>query len=413
MEPLAPFDIERLRRSWIVGVSGEDFFAKVRDWCRVCQDSLELAPGRASFPSGRSGESSFMRGPEAGPPCFILSEEDPIEFAAAFFAAVWVGQPVALANPRWGANEQAEFERLLREHPVDPGVILIPTGGTTGGVKLAVHDWSSLRAAVAGLRDFLGGGPMHSCCVLPLYHVSGLMQIVRSFLTEGQLRFDDGVTQGFYLSLVPTQLQRALQSVSTLTKIKQAKAVFLGGAPMSDELAAEARRLKLPVIPVYGMTETAAMVAAVPNEDLLRDPNPGAVPLGQARFELTDVGQIRIQSPACFKGYHGQPPFDLSKGFLTGDLGRIDAAGRLHVLGRLDGLILTGGEKVDPREVEAALLRQEGVASAQVAGEPHPEWGQQVVAYLTGAASGSEQAIVEQLRTELAPYKLPKRIVWQ
>ena len=155
---------------------------------------------------------------------------------------------------------------------------------------------------------------------------------------------------------------------------------------MSNELAAEARRLRLPVIPVYGMTETAAMVAAVPNQDFLQEPSPGAVPLGQARFELTDAGQIRIQSPACFKGYHGQPPIDLSKGYLTGDCGRMDAAGRLHVLGRFDGLILTGGEKVDPREIEAALLRQEGVDSARVFGEPHAEWGQQVVAYLTGAA---------------------------
>ena len=185
MEPLAPFDIGWLRRSWIAGVSGADFFAKVQDWCRVYHDSVEVAPGSASFPSGRFGASSFMPGPEGGPPCFILLEEDPIEFAAAFFAAVWVGQPVALANPRWGANEQSEFERLLREHPVDPGAILIPTGGTTGGVKLAVHDWASLCAAVEGLCDFLGGGPIHSCCVLPLYHVSGLMQIVRSFLTGG------------------------------------------------------------------------------------------------------------------------------------------------------------------------------------------------------------------------------------
>lgn len=355
-----------------------------------------------------------MRGPDSSLPCLILLEEDPVEFAAAFFAAVWAGQPAALANPRWGATEQAEFRRLIRESPVDRGSILIPTGGTTGGVKLALHDWFSLRAAVAGLRDFLGGGPIHSCCVLPLYHVSGLMQVVRSFLTEGQLRFDDAVTEGHYLSLVPTQLQRALRSRAAWAKIEQAKAVFLGGAPMSNDLAAEARRLRLPIIPVYGMTETAAMVAAVPNADFLREPSSGAVPLGQARFELTEVGQIRIQSPALFKGYHGQPPIDLSKGYLTGDLGRMGAARRLHVLGRLDGLILTGGEKVDPREVEAALLRLEGVDAAQVVGEPHEEWGQQVVAYLTGAAAAeSEQAISEQLRLELAPYKLPKRIVWR
>ncbi|MFP4261097.1 MAG: AMP-binding protein [Opitutales bacterium] len=354
-----------------------------------------------------------MSGPHPGPACFILCELDPVEFAAAFLGAVWVGQPVALANPGWGLTERVEFDRLLREHPVPPGTILIPTGGTTGGVKLAVHDWSSLCAAVAGLSDFLGGGPVHSCCVLPLHHVSGLMQVVRSFLTEGQLRFDDAVTEGHCLSLVPTQLQRALRSAADVAKMKRSRAVFIGGAPMPEELAAEARDRRLPIIPVYGMTETAAMVAAVPNEDFLREPSPGALPLGPARFELTGAGQIRIQSPALFKGYQGQRPMDLSQGYLTGDLGRMDARGRLHVLGRLDGLILTGGEKVDPREVEKALLRLEGVAAARVVGEPHDEWGQQVVAYLTGSAAESEQTIRGRLRPELASYKLPKRIIWR
>lgn len=395
--------LAELGRDWIEGIAGEDFIARVHG----CRAQLE-----ALSPGARAGGA-------------LIAETDPVSFAAVFFAAVSLNIPAILGNANWGAQECAELARLvnpaigfginLSESP-DPvaesnppaGTVLIPTGGTTGGVKLAIHTWASLEAACHGVHNFLGGGPIDSCCVLPLYHVSGLMQLLRAYHSGGRIRFDEDEIEGRCLSYVPTQLQRAMADPGRIQKLATARVLFVGGSGMPGAVVGRARELRLPVVPVYGMTETAAMVAAVPNEDFLNDPQAGAVPLGEARFEIAD-GQIRVQTPALFQGYQGLAPVDLSGGHLTGDQGSFDAAGRLHVHGRLDPLINSGGEKVDPREVEAVLLQIDGVEAARVHGVPDPEWGQVVVAELCCAEDLDMEAVRAKLKASLSAFKVPKR----
>ncbi|MEO0508951.1 MAG: AMP-binding protein [Verrucomicrobiota bacterium] len=387
MEPLAPFELDALRRDWIVGVSGEAFFAKVQENI----ESLKNGPGLEKV--------------------VVVPEQEPVEFAAFFFAAVWLGVPLALANPKWVDAEQDQFDALINEDGIERGSILIPTGGTTGGVKLAIHTWSSLNASALAVWDFLGERGINSCCLLPLFHVSGLMQLVRSFVTGGTIRFDDSDVSDCCLSLVPTQLQRALANESSIRKMNTVQAIFVGGARIPDAVAAKVRELRLPVIPVYGMTETAAMCAAVPNADFLEKPDAGAVPIGDATFSIEDDGRIRIRSTALFKGYCGQPSPDLSGGFVVNDEGHLDDEGRLHVAGRVDHLINTGGEKVDPLEVESTLLHLEGVTEALVVGESNDEWGQAVVAYVVGNVPSHEHVwFKEQLSHRLAYYKIPKQV---
>lgn len=392
------FDLERLGRDWIEGISGQELRARVRN---------------------RSAEL------EGVPRPVVIEHKDPISFAVEFFAAVASGQTIALANPSWGRRERDEFDALLtqvgvpplggRIHHTDrlkaglqPSTILIPTGGTTGGVKLAIHTWASLEAACAGVQEFLGGGPIDSCCVLPLYHVSGLMQLLRAYHSGGYIRFDEDEVAGCCLSYVPTQLHRALSNPKRIQNITTARAIFVGGAPMSEALAAKVRALKLPIVPVYGMTETAAMVAAIPAEDFLANPNAGAHPIGDARIEMDPSGRIRIHSPALFKGYHARTPMDLSNGYLTDDEGRLDDQGRLHVIGRVDRLIISGGEKIDPVEVELAVMQLGGVQEVLVVGMPDAEWGQKLVVYFTG------QEVVDwkaRLQGRLVNYKLPKQMI--
>lgn len=406
------FDLDQLSRDWIAGISGAAFTAKVRSAANV----FDAIP-----------HAERLRG-------VLITDTDPVEFAAGFFGALITETPVILANPSWGAQEWAELRELVRpgitfgqvgapalagesDNPdrplagLQPGSICIPTGGTTGGMKLATHNWSSLSAAVAGLQDFLGGGSIHAACQLPLFHVSGLMQLVRACLTGGRIHFGDTVAAGDCLSLVPTQLQRALRSEAGLRQLRRARAIFVGGAALPAPVADQARAHRLPVIPIYGMTETAAMVAAVPTEAFLADPQAGAVPLGAARFAIEADGQIRVWTPALFLGYQGGPRIDHARGHLTGDQGRLDPAGRLHVHGRLDRLINTGGEKVDPREVEAALLRIKGIREAQVIGQPDPEWGQRVVAHYTGQPQPALGDWAAQLKASLAPHKIPKKLI--
>jgi len=399
METISPFDLNELHRDWIVGVTGDCFYGQVRQ----CILSIEA-----------QGESARTHG-------VLIGETDPVAFAAAFFAALALRVPVVLMNPNWGEGERDELCRLVSPvlsfgrgfnceghrytQMLPAGSILIPTGGTTGGVKLAIHTWASLESACSGVQEFLGGAAIDSCCVLPLFHVSGLMQLLRSFISGGRIRFDEDEVTGCCLSYVPTQLQRALTSEARIQQIATARAIFVGGAALSESIAQRARALKLPIVPVYGMTETAAMIAAVPTKDFLQDAHQGAIPIGQARFQIELDGRLRIYSPTLFQGYQGQSPIDRAAGYVTDDEARIDVDGRLHVLGRVDRLINSGGEKIDPREVEAALLRIEGVREVLVIGQPDPEWGQKVVAYYTGTEVGDLKV---QLRQWLAPHKTPK-----
>ena len=391
------FDLKSLGHDWIEGISGQELSARVQSQAKLIQ-----------------GQDQPM----------VIDQADPHDFTVEFFAAVLAGRSIALANPKWGAQEREQFDALLGlGAPHLPGVIssatrlksgrqakviLIPTGGTTNGIKLATHNWETLEVACKGVQQFLGGGAIDSCCVLPLYHVSGLMQLLRAYHSGGYIRFDEDEVEGRCLSYVPTQLRRALLDEKLTQELTTTRVIFVGGAPMPESLAEEARKLKLPIMPVYGMTETAAMAAAIPVEDFLADPRAGALPIGDTNIEIDSSGRIRIQSPALFKGYHGGESLDLTRGYLTEDEGYIDENERLHVTGRINRLVISGGEKIDPHEVEDAVSAIAGVEEVMALGMPDPEWGQKLVIYYTG------QELVdwkERLKEQLATYKLPKEML--
>jgi O-succinylbenzoic acid--CoA ligase len=387
------FNLKSLDRNWVEGISGQELLARVQSEAKLIQ-----------------GQNQPV----------VIDQTDPYDFTVEFFAAVLAGRSIALANPKWGAQEREQFDALLGpgSPPLSSAtrlksgrqtkVILIPTGGTTNGIKLATHNWETLEVACKGVQQFLGAAAINSCCVLPLYHVSGLMQLLRAYHSGGYIRFDEDEVEGRCLSYVPTQLRRVLLDEKRTQALTTTRVIFVGGAPMPESLAEEARELKLPVMPVYGMTETAAMAAAIPVEDFLADPRAGALPIGDTNIEIDTSGRIRIQSPALFKGYHGGESPDLTRGYLTEDEGYIDEKGRLHVTGRIDRLVISGGEKIDPREVEDVVSAIAGVEEVMALGLPDPEWGQKLVVYYTG-----EELVdwKERLKEQLATYKLPQEML--
>ena len=391
------FDLKSLDRDWVEGISGQELLARVQ--CRA--KSIQ-------------GQDELM----------VIDRIDPHDFTVELFAAILVGRSIALANPNWGAQEREQFDALIGRGvaPLDSlssranyphacrqnKAILVPTGGTTNGIKLAIHTWKTLEAACKGVQQFLGGAAIDSCCVLPLYHVSGLIQLLRAYHSGGYIRFDEDEVEDCCLSYVPTQLSRALFDKKRIQALSTTRVIFVGGAPMPESLAKEARKLKLPVMPVYGMTETAAMVAAIPVADFLTDSRIGALPIGDAKIEIDSFGRICIQSPALFKGYYGREALDLTRGYLSGDEGYIDENERLHVTGRIDRLVISGGEKIDPYEVEDAVGAIAGIEEVLAVGLPDVEWGQKLVVYYTG------QELVdwkEHLKEQLVSYKLPKEML--
>ena len=281
------------------------------------------------------------------------------------------------------------------------GTILIPTGGSTAGVKFAAHTWQTLLAACNGLSELLGEGPIHSCCVLPLFHVSGLMQLVRSFVTAGRIIFTDFKAlqagqlpvfppDALCLSLVPTQLQRIMTQQNSVDWLRTLRVIVVGGSATPSSVIEQARALQLPVMLSYGMTETAAMVAALPAAGFLAGQTNAGRVLSHACIQVLredgaecrtgESGQIRICATSMFKGYHGRSGEVSQLGYLSDDEGYFDSLGYLHVVGRSDRLIVSGGEKIDPHEVEQAILHSGQVEQVMVVGWPDSEWGQKLVA---------------------------------
>lgn len=306
------------------------------------------------------------------------------------------------------AGDQAELES---DGSLDPGAVraVVHTSGSAGRPKAVELTNANLHAGAAASAAHLGTEPGDRwLCVLPLFHVGGLAITIRSALDRATVvvyeSFDAGRVLGALeggqitlVSLVPTMLARLRDA--GLERAPSLRALLLGGGPSPPELVQWAHALGLPVLPTYGMTETASQVAtAGPGE-------PGARPLAGAELSIGAGGEILVRGPMVATGELAED------GWLhTGDAGRIDSQGRLHVEGRLKDVIVTGGENVSPVEVEDALLSHPCVADAAVLGTPDPEWGEAVSALVVLRAEASPEELIAHCRGLLAAYKLPKRV---
>ncbi|MEO1300462.1 MAG: AMP-binding protein, partial [Cyanobacteria bacterium J06636_16] len=347
-------------------------------------------------------------------------------------------------TPRTGMALPYPYPNSNAMNDRPPTQILIPTGGSSGNLRFAVHTWETLSGSVQGFQQHFQSPVVNAYCVLPLFHVSGLMQAMRCLLSGGQLilqPFQTLLQEGaiaspsdnLFLSLVPTQLQRLLNSGRDFIPwLRQFTAILLGGAPAWPSLLNTARDLQLPLSPTYGMTETASQVATLLPAEFLAGNTGSGRALPHASITIRDntgqslapnqTGHIAIEAKSLAQGYNQTP---LTSPFQTGDLGHLDESGYLYVQGRQKALIITGGEKVLPEEVEAAILTTGMVQDVIVIGIPDEDWGEVVVAVVVPAATRPVASLTQNARTEylghwnpdrliqylksqLSPYKLPK-----
>jgi O-succinylbenzoic acid--CoA ligase len=332
---------------------------------------------------------------------------------------------VFLRDPKQTAAERAAMAAHCSkfENPqskIAEGWLCVATGGTSGGTKFARHDERTLLAAVEGLRAHFGLQRINAVDVLPPHHVSGLMARVRAAATGGEhrawgwKRLEAGDFprleargDGWVISLVPTQVQRLLQVPAAVAWLRGFRAIFVGGGPVWPELAAAAEVAALPVALSYGMTETAAMVAALRPEEFLAGGRGCGRALPHAQLTIGADGVVRVAGESVFRGYW--PEWREEREFVTEDLGRLDASGHLHVLGRRDALIITGGKKVQPAEVEAALRASGEFAEVAVFGVLDAEWGELVVACFP--AGGERAPDTMRAAAALAAHQRPKRFL--
>lgn len=362
---------------------------------------------------------------------FLICEMDPISVISQIAAALTRDIPIFLGNPDWqtGEWEQVHAQKVppalneSRNCPSTPpkaGEIHIPTGGSSGSIKFARHTLSTLSAAADALHSFLGNPAIHSWSSLPAHHVSGLMPWLRALVSEGKVLFskEPACVSRFPIrgisttSIVGTQLARHLEQKS-YESLKSYDIVFIGGSPVQKRLLDQARELEIPLAPCYGSTETAAMISCLKPELFLQGVLNAGTPLPHASLSFNEDKRIEISSPSLFLGYWDSEYNSINQSWQTDDRGELDSTGHLQILGRTDDLIITGGEKVDPQQVESTLCAIRGVQDAFILAEPHPEWGSQVtcIAKLDNSTLKPE-TLKELLKEKLAAYKIPKRWIF-
>ena len=367
-------------------------------------------------------------------PNFIsIATLDPIEFIANLMAGLRLGIPIFLGNPHWGTVEWAQVSKLTAEvnRQQHQHLVMIPTGGSFGKIKFVIHTWETLSASVWGFQEFYEVGEINALCTLPLYHVSGLMQLWRSLLTSGKLFiidfhqlynapnvFVDRIDlECYFISLVPTQLSKLLDLDSKW--LNQFQTILVGGAPPRIELLNRARIAHLPLAVTYGMTETGSQVTSLKPAEFLAGNNSCGRVLPHAEIELVSSGNelksLRIKARSLMLGYF--PNLDAATFFEPDDLGLFAGGtepyqrdGYLTILGRTSGKIITGGENVFPIEIVDAIMATGLVADVWVMGLPDRYWGQVVTAlYVVNDLPVSATILSSALVGKISNYKIPKR----
>lgn len=366
------------------------------------------------------------------------------------YAAFACGTPVLLLHQRSTAEERGSAMALckasepppLRAHALDRDQLelppptaafaFIPTSGSSGSPRLVELSRAAVIASAAASAANLGWERDDAWLLcLPLAHTGGLSIVVRCLLARKTvLAFDLGeggamarvpelrrwLERATLVSLVPTLLDALLQD--DFSAPPRLRAALIGGAGCSPELARRAHAASLPLLTSYGLTETASQVVTRPYAEryqALAEVD-GVVDSGQPLpgVELRlEAGRIALRGPSLFTGYVGEGAATLtSDGFLlTNDQGVLGPRGELFVRGRVDDVIITGGENVDPLEVEAALVTLEGIRAACVFGSNSPQFGQVVVAAIITSRpdDATPQRLSEQLADRLARHKHPRQ----
>ena len=383
-----------------------------------------------------------------------LQVEKSIEAVVIYLATLRIGAVFLPLNAAYTPAEVDYFLRdaepavflqdaqaLLREaadlepdHDVEPRsasdlAAIIYTSGTTGRSKGAMLTHGALAANALALHSAWGFSRddvlLHA---LPIFHVHGLFVALHcAFLSGCPMvwlnRFDEaavleGLKGASVMMGVPTFYTRLLAHPGLTREATAHMRLFISGsAPLLESafVAFEARTGHR-ILERYGMSEAVIITTNPLDGDRL----PGSVGYPLPGVELRigggeQTGVIEIRGPSVFSGYWRMPEktaeeFTADGFFITGDVGRLDADGRLWISGRAKDLIISGGYNVYPKEVELLLDEEPGVRESAVIGAPHPDFGEGVVAVVEG--EGDEAALVASLRSRLAGYKTPKRIVF-
>lgn len=280
--------------------------------------------------------------------------------------------------------------------PLEQPASLIRTSGSSAYPKLAQHSWGNhVYSAQGSLQNLPLGHSDRWLLSLPLFHVGGLAIVVRCWLAGAALAIpgaDQSLAEAVvyfeptHLSLVPTQLQRLLEHPAARHVLQKCQAILLGGAPVSADLIEAAQQARLNIHTSYGSTEMSSQITTTPpGYWLQRDALPVVSGELLPHRELRLQGkEIQVRGKTLFQGYreNGRLHRPLSENwFATGDLGHWHE-GQLQITGRKDYQFISGGENIQPEEIERHLLHFSEIQEAMVVPVRDREFGARPVAFL-------------------------------
>lgn len=291
---------------------------------------------------------------------------------------------------------------------------IVVTSGTAGLPKGVELTRAGMEVMGRGYSDGLDAGPADRwLACLPLHHVASLGALARSYVTGVPFTVHDSFdldrvarsprTEGTTIvSLVPTVIRRLLDAGAPLHEYRL---VIAGGAPLPPALRARAEASGVGMVDAYGLSETWGGFTL------------DGLPIAGAQVRLgADDNEILVRGAMVMRAYRLDPQrtdaaLDADGWFHTGDVGTIDAGGRVRVIDRLKDLVITGGVNVSPTEVEIVLARHPDVDDVCVVGLPDDEWGELVAVFVVpraGAPAPTLDALREFGREHLSGPKLPR-----
>lgn len=331
----------------------------------------------------------------------------------------------------------SEFATVPREN--DDLAAILYTSGTTGRSKGAMLTHDNLASNSLSLVDYWRFTDKDVLIhALPIYHTHGLFVATNvTLFARASMIFLPKLDPDLIIKLmaratvlmgVPTFYTRLLQNPALSRETTKHMRLFVSGsAPLLADTHREwSARTGHAVLERYGMTETNMNTSNPYDGERV----PGAVgfPLPGVSVRVTDpetgkelpreeIGMIEVKGPNVFKGYWRMPEktkaeFRPDGFFITGDLGKIDGKGYVHILGRGKDLVISGGFNVYPKEIESEIDAMPGVVESAVIGVPHADFGEGVTAVLVcnKGADVSEASVLKALDGRLAKFKMPKRV---
>lgn len=325
--------------------------------------------------------------------------------------------------------------RYFGKFELDNNAVMIYSSGSTGEPKLVQLTFNNIFSSFVSSNGFV----KHTTddiwlASLPFYHVGGFSIITRTLLAGCTISIPNSLRENDLLesfnnfkpsliSLVPTMLQKVLEK--GISVWEYLRIIFLGGGPAEEKIVEEGLENKFPITLVYGSTETSSMVTYCSLENLIENGISAGKPFPNVKLKIINekgkelkndqIGEIVIHSGSVAKSYYKYDNLkNLQNGiYFTNDSGKIDENGNLHIIGRNDDIIISGGENVSLNEIEKLINRKFNFKNMVAIGIKDEKWGQSYVLVIESQYDEELKNEVQQfLKTNLASFKFPQNILF-